>query len=134
MGDGAAKRGRQRNHRSDIIRPLACYRPRDQSSQAVADQVNFSFGFGQGSFDRLVQMTLDQQVRALGVDPDARKIRPIADAPQPTVELHQIKVCAEKPRNDDDSGSIAMRYPKAVIDRRCVQQENLGAEQRLGPK
>ena len=128
MGDRAAKRGRQSNHGSDVVRPLSGYRTREQSSEAMADEVNLSLSFGQGPFDRRVQMTLDQQVRALGIDRDTGKIGAISDAPQPTVELHQIKVGAEETGNDDDGGSVTVRYAESVINRGGMQQEDLGGE------
>ena len=100
----------------------------------MTDQVNFSSCLGPRSFYGLVQMALDQEVRAVGVDPNAGKIRPVTDAPQPTMEFHQIKVGAEKTGNDDDPGVIPMRYAKAVVNRSCVQQENLSREERFCPR
>ena len=79
-------------------------------------------------------MALDQKIRALSVDADAGKIRPVADAPQPAVEFHQIKIGAEKTRNDDDRGAITARYAEAVIDGSGVQKENLSRKQRFRPR
>src|SRR5690242_7207073 len=87
----------------------------------------------QRSFDSVVHMTLDQQIRAVGVDADAGKIWAVADASQPAVEFGQIKVSAEKAGNDDHAGAIAMRHAKTVIDWHRMQQQNLSPKQRFGP-
>jgi len=50
------------------------------------------------------------------------------------MEFHQIKVGAEKTWNDDDPGVIPMRHAKAVVNGGCVQQENLGGEERFRPR
>ncbi len=96
--------------------------------------MNSSSGLGQGSFYGLVQMALDQEIRALGVDTDAGKIGPVSDAPQPGVEFHQIKIGTEKTGNNDHRGVITAGYAEAVIDRSCVQQENLSRKQRFCPR
>src|ERR1019366_7447561 len=87
-GSGAAKWRSQGDDRSDISWPLARHRACDHPSEAVADQVTSPLGFGQGSLYGLVQLALDQEIRALGIDTDAGKIRPVSDALQPAVEFH----------------------------------------------
>ena len=79
-------------------------------------------------------MALDQQIRALGVDPDPGKIGTVSDALQPAVEFHQIKIGTKKTGNNDDCGAVAARYAKAVVNRSCVQQENLSRKQRFRPR
>ena len=44
----------------------------------------------------------------------------------------KIKVGTEKAGNNDDSGTVAAGYAETVIDGSCVQEENLGREQRFG--
>jgi hypothetical protein len=44
------------------------------------------------------------------------------------VEFGKVKIGAEKPGNDHDSGSISARYTQAVVHGRGVQQENLSPE------
>ncbi len=100
----------------------------------MTDQVNFSSRLRPRCFYGLVQMTLDQEVGAVGVDPNAGKIGPVTNAPQPTMEFHQIKVGAEKTWNDDDPRVIPTRHAKAVVNGSCVQQENLGREERFRPR
>ena len=78
-------------------------------------------------------MALDQQIRALGVDPDAGKIGPVSDALQPAVEFHQIKIGTEKTGNNDHCGAITAGYAETVVDRSCVQEENLSRKQRFCP-
>ena len=133
-GHGASNWRRQRNNRSNVPGPLARHRARNHSSQTMTDQVNFSPCLRPGFFYGLIQMALDEDVRAISVDPDARKIWPVSDAPQPTVELHQIKVGAKKTWNDDDPRVIPMRHAKAVVNGSCVQQENLSREERFRPR
>ena len=79
----AAKRRSQGDDGSDIVRALAGHGTRDDSSKAVANQVDLLSGVEERFFDVLVESPLDQQVGALGVQADAREIRPIADPAQP---------------------------------------------------
>ena len=82
-GYGALNRGGQGNNRGNISGPLPCHTPREQSLRRDYDRSGeflsrlllalFSYG--------LVQMTLDQEVRAVGVDPNAGKIWPVTNAP-----------------------------------------------------
>src|ERR1022692_1752956 len=91
-------------------------------------------GLGQRPVYRLGHMALNQQVRTVGVDTDPGKIRPVSDAAQPGVQFRQIKIGAEKTGNENDSRVIAAGRTKTVVNRGRVQQENLGSEQRFGPK
>ena len=50
--------------------------------------MNSASGFGQCSFYSRAQMALDQEIGALSVDADPRKIGLVSDAPQPGVEFH----------------------------------------------
>ena len=102
-GHSASNWRGQGNNRGNIPGPLAGHRARNHSSKTMTDQVNFSSCLRSGFFYGVVQMTLDEDIRAVGVNADAGKIWPVTDAPQPTMELHQIKVGTEKAGNDDDS-------------------------------
>ena len=54
--------------------------------------------------------------------------------PSQRVELHQIKIGAQKTGNNDYGGAIPAGYAEAVINRSCVQQENLCRKQRFRPR
>ena len=117
MGDGAAERRGQRNHRRDVVRPLVGDRAGNDAAQAVPDQVDLALGFHKRLFDVLIQAALDQDVRAVCIEADAGKVRAIADALQPGTQLCQISVGAQESGNDDHTGAIAMWYAEAVVDR-----------------
>src|SRR5271157_3493967 len=82
-GRSANGRG-QGDDRSNVSWPLTRHRACNYPSEAVTDKVNFPSGLGPRSLYGLVEMALNQEIRALGVDPDAGKIGPVSDAPQPS--------------------------------------------------
>lgn len=118
---GAAKRRSESDDRSDLFRPLACDGSCDHAAEAVTDQMNLSPGLGQSTLNSFVQMTLDQEVGAIRIDADSGKVRAIPDAAQPGVEFRQVKISAEKARNNDYARIIAMRHSKAIVDRGRMQ-------------
>src|SRR5579859_463851 len=96
--------------------------------------MDLAAGLRNSFFNRAVQPALDQQVRALRVDPDSGKIRSVSYALEPGVQFGQIKVGTQKPRNNDYTRPVTSGYAQAVINRSRVQQENLGPEKCLAPE
>ena len=76
---------------------------------------------------------MDQQVGTIGIDTDAGKVRAIADAPQPGIQVRDIDIGAEKTRNDHHGGTFAVRHSQSVVNRGGVQEKEFGAEKRLVP-
>ena len=96
--------------------------------------MNLAPGLSQRLLDGFVQMALDQQIWAVGVNPDPGKIRPVPDAPQPAMQFHQVEVGAEKSRNDDYARAISVWDTETVIDGCRVQQKNFCREQGFSPR
>ena len=44
------------------------------------------------------------------------------------MHVGEVKVAGKESGNDDDGGTVAMRHAKAVIDRRGVQEKDVGAK------
>jgi len=130
----SANRRRECDHRRHILGTLPCRGARYYASEAVADQVNLASSFCQSFVDRLAEAALDQQVRTLRIDTDARKIRAVSDTPQPCVEFRQVEVGAEKTGDYDDRRTVAARDAKPVVDRGRVQKKNFSTEKSFCPK
>ena len=133
-GYGPAERRRQRDHRRDIFWPLMRHRAGNHAAQAVANEMNLSPGLRPRPSDRLVQMSLDEQVGTIGIDSDAREIWLVTNSSEPPMEFHQIEISPKKPRDDHDAGGVAVRDAQSVIDGSGVQQENLSREQGFRPR
>ena len=96
--------------------------------------MNLAPCLGKRGLYSLVQMALDQKIRTFCIDANAGKIGAVSNAAEPGMQFHQVQICAEKARNNNDPGSISMRYANAIVDGRGMKQENLGSEQCFGPK
>ncbi len=128
-----AKRRPERDHRRDVIGTLPRRRPRDDTAEAVPDEMDPATGLAARTIDGVVESPLDQQVRAFGIQPDSGKIGVVADALQPRVHLHQVKIGAEKSGDHHDAGAVAVRNANAVVGGRGAQQEHLDAKERFLP-
>src|SRR5579884_351605 len=122
------KRRSQRDHRGHIAGTLSRRRARNHSTQAVANEMNLAPGFPDGTIDGFGKAALDEEIRAVSVDADSRKIRFVTDARQPGVKLHQIDIGPQEPWDNHNSRAISLGNSKSVKDRRGVQQEKLGGE------
>jgi len=96
--------------------------------------MNLASSLSQCLINRLVQSTLDQQVRTLRINADTGKIGPVSNAAQPSMKFRKVEIGAKEAGYDDDRGAIAMRHAQAVVHGCCVQDEYLSPKQCLGPK
>ena len=62
-----------------------------------------ALGFEQRLFDVLVETMLDEQVRTFRIQANALKIRTVPNARQPGMQLLQVRVRAQKSRDQDNS-------------------------------
>jgi len=131
MSHCAAEGGAQGDHGSDIRWPLCRDGSRDNPSQTVADQVNRFSCFGQGLLDGFIQLPLNQEVWTLIVEPYAGKERFVSDSCQPLSHWRHVNIGAEKSGNENYGGTVAMRYPQTVIQRRGMQQYQFRCKQHL---
>src|SRR5208337_1052656 len=128
MGDGAAERRGQSDYGRDIIWPLAGNRAGDNAAQAVANDVDLALRFHERSFDNLVELALDQDVRTICIESDAGKIGAVPDACEPGTQLRQVSVGTQEPGNEDDRRPVTTRHTQAVVNRRSMQQKKLRTE------
>jgi hypothetical protein len=69
-------------------------------------------------------MSLDEKIRTIGINSDARKIRLVANPSKPAVKFHQIEISPEKTRNNNDAGGVTAGNAQSVIDGRGMEEEN----------
>ena len=87
----------------------------------MANQVDLPVGVEEGPLDVVVESPLDEEVGAFRIEADTGKIRAIANSADPRMQLRQISVCTQEPRNEDDGRAVATRYAEAIINRRGMQ-------------
>src|SRR5690348_14934113 len=133
MHYGSLERRPESDHRGDIFRTLRRDGAGNDSAEAMTDEVNLATSFLQGFLDGRGQAITNEQVGAFGIHADAGKIRAIADAFEPGIQMRHVKVGAEKTRDDHYRRVIAMRNSKAVVDGGGVEQEKFSAEQSFLP-
>jgi hypothetical protein len=104
--DRAAKGRSQGDHRGYVAWALVSHRTGDDAAQTVSDQVDLPASLSARPGDRLIQMTLDQEIWTIRIDPDSREIRTIADPAEPPMKLHQIEVGPGESGNNDDAGRV----------------------------
>src|SRR5271167_725380 len=92
----SAKRRAQCRDGGDVAWPLRRNRARDDSAQAVADEVDLTLRLQQRLVDAGVEPPLDEKVRTLRVDADARVVRAVSDPLQPRMKLPEVRIGAEK--------------------------------------
>ena len=95
---------------------------RDDASQTVPDQMDLFPGIVERSFNVVVQAPLDEQIRTVCIQPDSRKVWPIANAAEPRMQLGEIGVGPQKARHQNNGRAVATGYAKAIVNRRRVQQ------------
>src|SRR5664279_455165 len=92
MGDGAVKWRSQSDDGRHIIRSLTRDRTGDDASQTMTDEMDLALRLKEGFFYTRIQTLLDEDIRAFGVNSDARKVRTISNATDPGVKLREISV------------------------------------------
>jgi hypothetical protein len=110
VGHRTTKWRTQSDNRSDIGWTLRGHGARNDASQAMADQMDLASGLGQGLLDGGVELSLDQEVGALRVETYAGKKGFVSNSGEPLMQGCQISIWAEKSREENHSGAIAVLY------------------------
>src|SRR5512133_3578702 len=108
MSHGTLNRRCQGDHGSYISGTLSGCGASNDSAEAVSDEMHLATGIAARLVDGLIETTLNQEVGALGIQSYAGKIRTVADAAKPGMELRQIKISSQKAWNDDDRRTVAV--------------------------
>ena len=133
MNDRATKWRRQSNYRRDVMGSLARHGTSDNAAEAVPNQVNLFPGVAKRFFNVVFQSLLDEQIGTFRVQPDSRKVRPIADTAKPRMQLGEVCIRSQKARHQNNGGAVAAGNTEAVVDRRGVQQQKVGCEESFFP-
>ena len=72
--------------------------------------MNFALRFEQRLFDVLIETMLDEQIGTFGIKANTGKIWTIPNPLEPGMQLLQISVGTQESRNQNNSGTVAMRY------------------------
>jgi hypothetical protein len=84
----------------------------------MAHQMHPAAGGRIGALDSIVQPPADQQVWTFRIPADARKIRPVADRPQPGEHLAKVGIRTQETGDQDDGFPVAVRHAESIEDRR----------------
>ena len=123
----------ERDHRGHEVGTPGGRRPRQHAAEAVADQVHAAARLDVRAFERANQLGLEE-VGAVGVEADIRRVGQVADAAQPAVEVRVIGVDPEEPGDRDHRRPIAIGDASAEPHRGRVQQTPVVGREQLTPQ